>query len=710
MKRLLFLASAILAAAYAAAADVTFETRATSLAQALDAFSKANNVQVRATGPIARQVVVISVSKQPLEEFLKHLSSALSATIVQKDGVYEVSESATLIRAQEDAARARLAKSFAKSLAEQSKDLNDPPISEADLHKRITELKAAIEQIQLDPEVANNALYEKVQALNESMPTAQLVRRLLATIAPADLAAIPLNQRVVFATSPTRMQRQLGANAQRVMTQFVNEYSRMSSVIGRFPREQQEEFMGMMGGFFVKGEPAKVILSCIRYAGSNMSVEAQVLDRNGRVLATGSGNLSGNEDVGAEKNSVFEADKSEMPLKVSDESKTYFALTSRGIEGAKEGLNIVPEPLRTKVLSPEEHDPLGFGVTDLLLAAAADRKKPLIVVLPDTAQNFDISSNLKASELFTQLLVMDQVRMSLAEGWLVGQPVYPVETRILRVNRAAYGNLIRQIYKAKHVTLADLSAFAIAQGSNPGYESFFLQNMYSMFGRYLAGFDLSNWEGLRFYGFLGESMRRNMEGKMVAFQALPKEAQNEVARMIYGQSSLGVSFNLSSAPDMEVANDPMAGAMPCMDPTERLPNGIPQGAQVQLTTMDEVVLIPATGGFGVPMGASELASQVAMEERPDLFPWAQEAKLGDRFNSAGRVTMTFDFALTQGITHAVHLSDYRPAGTGEFTLKKLPDGFREQFEQLVKEMRESFKTMKPQDVRRHGGGPPPVWE
>jgi len=709
MKRLLFTAIAAISAAQALAVDVTFEAKATTLDKALDALSKANNIQIKAVGPIARQVVVISVEKQPLEAFLKHISTALSATVQERGGVYEVSESASLIKAEDDAARARLAKAYAKSLAQQSKGLDGPAITEADLSNRLSELRAVMDQIQNNPDRINNDLYEKVQGLHESMPTAQLVRRLLASIPAADLAALPSNQRVVFATSPTRMQKPLGPKAQAVLSSFATEYSRMSAVVGRFPVDQQQELMSMMGSYFAKGVPAKFLLSCTRYSGNNLSIEVQVLDANSRVLSVGNGSLSGSEtEERSDKNPAFEAAKDEQPLKMSEESKTYHALMTRGIDGAKPGVEVVPEPLRSKVLNPEEHDPLSFGISDLILAAAKDRKKPAIFVVPDSAQSFDASSNLKASDFFTLLGQMDQINVELIDGWYIGRPVFPIENRSLRVNRMAYGNLVRQIAKNGHVSLADLSTFAIAQGLNPGHDSFYIQNLYSLFGSLLAGYDLSNWEGLRFYGYLGETNRKRMDGATVTFQSMPKEAQNEIAKMVYSQgSSLGVPFDAEPMAVPLTEQESMV-AMPCMDPTERLPNGIPPDAQVQLMMLDEPVLVPEAGGFGVPLSASELASQIAMEERPDLFPWAQENKVSDRFRASNRVTMTFDFLFTPKLGFGVHLTDYRAASGQPFGRNNFPDGFRQQFDQMLKEMRESFKGMKPQDVRRSGGGPPPA--
>lgn len=702
MNRLLLSASLLLTAGLAAAADITYETRATTLDKALEALSQQNNVAIKAVGPIARQVVVVSVNKQPLDVFLKHLAKALSATTNLTNGVYEISESANLLRAEEDAERAEMAKGFAKSLAEQSKTLDGPALSELELHKRLTDLKRVMEQLQQNTDSLDNDVYEKAQALQESIPTAQLVRRLLLTIPPADLAALPTDQRVVFANNPTRMQRPLNGAAQRVLTQFGQDYERLSLAVGRFPKEQQEEFMGMLGGYMTRGVPAKVLLACTRYAGDNLSVEAQILDQRGRVLATGTGSLTGRSFDEKETKKERETPKEEKPIKVSDEAKTYFTLMSRGVENGRGGIELLQEPLRTKVLNPERNDPLSYGVTDLLLGAAADRQKPLIAVLPDSAQNFDIGTGYKTSDFFDQLEASDIATVAEVEGWILVRPFRPSDTRIVRINRQAYGNLIRKAASTGNINLNDLSGFAIGQGRNPGYDSFYLQNLYSLFGSALAGYDLSNWEALRFYGFLGESGRKSMEGKTVAFQSLPKEAQGEFAKLVYRMPSLGFTdeMQLTAPEDSEASS-------PTMDPTERLPNGVPNETQVTLNTVNEAVVIPQ-GGFTFPMGAAELASQVAMEERPDLFPWAQENRVGDKFKSATRLSLGFDFRFTPTLTQSLQLWDYQAGGKEVFGRTQLPATFKEQYDTFLKEMRESYKGMKNENQGGRGGPPPPL--
>jgi hypothetical protein len=73
MNRLLLSSLLLASAALSFAADITFETRATTLDKALQALSEQNNIAIKAVGPVAKQVVVISVNKQPVDIFLNHL-------------------------------------------------------------------------------------------------------------------------------------------------------------------------------------------------------------------------------------------------------------------------------------------------------------------------------------------------------------------------------------------------------------------------------------------------------------------------------------------------------------------------------------------------------------------------------------------------------------------------------------------------------------
>lgn len=705
MNRFLLSSLLVVSAALGLAVDISFETRATTVDKALDALSAQNNVKIKAVGPIARQVVVIKVTKQPIEVFLKHLSTVLSASVTQRDGVIEVSENGNAIKAEEDAERARAAKQFAKSIAEQTKEINAPSLSEDEFHKSLTELKRLMEQVRNNPDDPDGKLYEQTDRLRETMPTTLLVRRLVATIPPAELAAIQTDRRVVYATNPTRMQKPFNATAQKVLAQYATEYTRIASAINRFPKEQQEDFLGLIGTYQAKGAPTKVILGCTRYAGDNLAIEAQVLDNQGRVISSGStslvGSLQSEESAGTK---AEEGAKNEKGLQVSEESKVYFALMSRGIEGGVGGIDVIQEPLRSKVLNPETHDPLSFGITDLLLGAAADRNQPMIVVLPDSAQTIDLNGSPKASDLFSQLRVSEQVIVDTVDGWLVGKPFHAADARNRRLSRSAYGNLVRSISKSGRVGLSDLTSFAMSQRVNPGYDSFYIMNLYALFGSAMAGYDLSAWEALKFYGYLGETTRKSMEGKFVAFGSLPRDAQDEIATLVYKQSSLG--FNGAFEVPTDGTGD--GTSMPCMDPTERLPNGIPGDAKVQVNTTIEAVVIPTTG-FAYPMGAAELASTMAMQERPDLFPWAQENRIGEKFRTSTRSFYDFAFEFGQGASQAIQLWDFQGTSRDPITVAQLPAEFKTQYEASLKEMRESYKGMKPSDFRGNGrnGQPPP---
>lgn len=715
MKRsLLILGLSILAAA--SVANVTFQSRAAQVGPLLDALSTANKIKLKAVGPLARQVVLVDVKDQPLDVFMKHLAAVTAGAWTQNGDTYELAESQSLVKADEAADIALRAKGFARSLANQVKAAGGQPTSETDIYRMLADLKSTWDQIQTNPDDPSGSLYEKAQKIQDALPVTQFVRKVLVSIPPAELAALPLDTRVVFSTNPNRMQRPLGNIAQRGLAQFAQEFSMLNAAMARFPREQQDMFTGTIGGFLSRGTPSKLILACTRYAGDNVSIEAQVVDQRGGILASNSTNLSGMEfgeeawtgpvkDPAIKKEVPIDPqiDKNETVLKISEESKTYYALASRGADGSKGGLELVQEPLKSKVMNPEQYDPLSYGISDLLIGAAADKKKPIIALVPDNAYLYE-GGAIKASQLFKQLEDMSVMTITDKDGWLLGRPARPSDARLSRVNRTAYGQLLRTVYQQGRINLGNIAKFSIDQGNNPGYDSFYVQTLYSFFGGFLAGYDLSNWEANRFYGYLGEQGRQQMAGKVVNFQSLPAEAQRELAKLVYKQPAIQIgSFDEIPSTDQ---NGEATSFNPCLDPTERLPNGIPGNTQVRLTLMQDPVVIPAAG-FAYPLGASELASQVAMEERPDLFPWAQEAKLPDRFKMATRASYSFDFQFGGSLMYQLQQWDYEMKDNQVITRSQLPASFKEEYEKQIKEMREAYKNMKSQGGR-NGGQPPPA--
>lgn len=705
MKRTLTLLGLAVISAAASAANVTYRSSAAQLGPLLDALSAQNKVKLKAVGFMSRQVVLVDIKDQPLDLFMRHLATITAGAWTQNGDTYELAESSTALKADEQADIANRAAGFARSIKEQAKTIDAQPINEGEMYRRLADLKAMWDQIQSNPDDPTGAVYEKAQKLQDALPTNQLIRKILVTLPTTELAALPLDSRVVFATSPNRLQRPLPNAAQQALRQFSQDFGMLSAALARFPKEQMEMFTSTMGGFFAKGSPSKILLSCTRYAGDNIAIEAQILDQRGGILATSSANISGMEipEEGKSATKPVVDEKNEKPLKVSDESKTFYALVSRGMDGSKGGLELVKDPLKEKVLNPEQFDPLSFGISDLLLGAAEDRKKPIIALVPDSAFLYD-GGSLKASQFFQQLEDMTMMNIEEKDGWIFGRPSRPSDARFARVNRAAFGQLLRQIYKQGRVNLNNLSTFAIAQGNNPGYDSFYVQVLYSLFGTYMAGYDLSNWEANKFYGYLGEQGRQAIANRVVAFSNLPKDAQNEIAKLVYKQPAIGIGDLDGVGFSTEVSED--ATFNPCMDPTERLPNGIPGNSQVRLSLIEEPVVIPATG-FGYPMGSAELASQVAMEERPDLFPWAQESKLPDRFRLANRMAFSFDFQFGGNMTYQLPMWDYQVKDNQIFGKGQLPDSFKAEYDKQLKEMREAYKNMKSQNGRG-GGAPPPT--
>lgn len=699
-----------LAGAVLTLANVTFETRATTVAQALAACGKANNLDLTCGGPIAKQVVVVSIKDQPLEVFLKKFAEATSGAWNINNGKYELVLSPSAVKVEEEAEIARRAKGFAKSIAEQTKTLDANSVSENELFKRLNDMKALMDQIQSGSEDQNQELYDKSSRLQDLMPTQQLLKRIAASFAPQELAALPADSRLVYATDPTRMQKPLNQPSQRAFSAFAQDFARMAAAVNRFPKEQRDTFLSMLSASSMSGAPSKVIVGFTRYGGDSLSIDLQVLDRNSQVLCNGSMNLGATEFAMDSDGKVDQTKTpaQEKPIKVSDESRTYYQMISRNADSVKGAFEMLQEPLKGKVLNPETTDPLSYGITDLFLAAAAQKGKPLVALIPDEAYLFDCGNNLTPDQFISQLEDASWMKVADSDGWLIGRPLHPAEARLQRLDRIAYGKLIRGIAEARQVNLTMLANFAIAQGVNPGYDGFYVQSLYALFGPMLAGYDLSAWETMRFFGFLGESGRKNLAANPAAYSNLPKDCQNELARIIYKLPSLSIPGEAFDVPtevptSNQVPEDP--GGY-CTDPTERLPNGIPANTLVKLNISQESVVIPQAS-YMFPLGAAELASQLAMEERPDLFPWAQEAKLPDRFRMATRVFYDFSFKFNPITAHNLQLWDFTAANQQLYARSQLPASFKDEVEKQLKDMREAYKGMKNEN-RGGGGSPPPA--
>ncbi|MEQ1934039.1 MAG: hypothetical protein ABL962_09190, partial [Fimbriimonadaceae bacterium] len=256
------------------ASPVTYTCKATSVAGVLAALSEQTKQTIRASGPIANEIIIVSVKDQPLKATLEKIAETTAGKWTTEDGVQvlQSDSGAQNVRLQaEIAARAAIVK---KEFARIGATVSNKPI---DYARNIQELSTVYRQLEQLQDNADEKLYQRLQVLTDQLPGGTLLSRTLVSFDPAVIAALPLGQRIVFAMTPSRMQRALPANAQTAARQFAKDHAQLMLAWNALPKEEREQSNGFYLGSMSAGTPSEVLVSATRYQDDMIGFELAVI-------------------------------------------------------------------------------------------------------------------------------------------------------------------------------------------------------------------------------------------------------------------------------------------------------------------------------------------------------------------------------------------------------------------------------------------------
>jgi hypothetical protein len=189
----------------APARRVSFSAPAMTAERLLPALSARAGVRLECAPETRGEVLLLHVRSAPLSEVMDRIAEAASARWVPARGGFRLVRPAEMDRTQRRREIEERARWLRRSLTGITAGLDQP-----------------LEPAQL---VASAHYREDLDETGRMMPSAviwmdpafRLLARCLREIGPEQLAAIPLQRRVVWATDPTPMQRPLGAPARAAL-------------------------------------------------------------------------------------------------------------------------------------------------------------------------------------------------------------------------------------------------------------------------------------------------------------------------------------------------------------------------------------------------------------------------------------------------------------------------------------------------------------
>lgn len=555
---------------------VTVSTAGMRVEALLREVSAQTGTTLRANSRVRGEIVTAYIDRVPLKEFMTNLSEADGADWTNIDGGYELTRSRTLERRQEKEEAAR---------------------------------REALLRPVIDSEIARLLAPSGARSI---APLNRLLWKLIGQIGTATIARMPAATRVVWTDDPNRMQLALPQGSKAARQIFDKEMlaTRANS------------------SSLAPGDVAKVVIDGSFTTILGYEFHLYLLSPAGRILV--------------ESEARFEIPKGRPSVSVSsitDESLLDSTSLMReaqkltGISTATHPLSRTPD-LSEAIFHPERIDPLALFPSGVAHGLATHLKRSFIGVIPDAAIIDGLSSYhsaLRTSDALQWFARYCDIDASQS-GWLVAKPIYPVDTRNLRVDRVKMGAFYRQV-AVKGVNLMELADYIASQ---PRRYPETISAPYGMFcapeTTNMCGSDLGP---LRIYGALSAPERSALiRGTPLPFAQLSNLARREAEDWFFN----GLVY---SEGDGQEPGD--------IDPTFAFPNGVTMPCSLVAKSEVQMEVLPIyRNPQSLPMQpclASELASEVLYSEFKDQIHgyYLGSASIlnvrlvSPRFHAAGRL-------------------------------------------------------------------------
>ena len=681
---------------------------------------------LESTDDAKRHVLVIAVTDVELDALLERIALVTSSKWDVEGEKRTLVPDQDVRREEEAAKNAKRVEAFKKAQQQMRDELNGKP--------------------GVRPPVGVGEEEEDVgEAIGEPASPAELALKQLAVlIDPNEVAKLGEDGRIVFSSSPNRMQRAMRNNqVARILNDLVAGHNAWAAEKIK-EREAMKaattdpETLAYMDMFGFEGEaklfetpPSKALLVLeigsgfmSFMSGETPEVKLKVYDQRGAVIAQASETMGNNwyEDIAT----AIEEEGEEAPPKVAQEKITeadrtliQFSEKSKILSSLNPGESMnfnFPPPLLDLLSDPVTHDPLGFHHTDMVHAIAK-------------AKNLDVVANLSDSDMEMFSMGMEERGVTVgqaynafkneggstvieADGWLTVAPADPIVARERRQDRVVLKAFITTVRQEGTASLDAISSFALLS-PKPDFESGLVLYLLAFAPSTLQGLigQTMDWDTLQLYASMYPTQKSSLrQGGRVPFGTLSTQARNILTRMSFSSRA-----GIRPAADLQKAGEQpfswgMFGALFgggersfTEEPTEVMPNGLPPDGAVELKLANEPIGTTegSSGSFFLGMGVLG-ADEFAMFEMMKEYAQASGERLGElgdmgemfsvpktiKLGSREKLNFLFWLSPNAGI-HKTLMDDSVPKNAPTVDTSNLPPAFRLLIDQRKKAIKES---------------------
>jgi hypothetical protein len=664
---------------------VTVDVTAVTVESVLERAAPAG-VRLVADGPIGTDLIAIRADKVPLPTFMAKVAEATLGAWSTIEGGFRLTRDGGKWSQSEKQERARRLEAVSEAIAKAIEPTTKEPEFTPEIARKLGEkLREASSKLSANPQTAEIDW----AGLQGRSPGDRMMARVLMAVDPAELAAMVDGERRVWSSRPNRLQRSLGPGGNTALAKFLAE-SRVWQA--HKPQSLEVDALGSFGiaGHWATGpiQPTRILLIANAWTTHGFfNFELKLLDDAGREVTGTSAAIS----IGTSPRKEDKAPATTQGEPTLTYSKSTLVLRALKSRSAQE----TPADIRPALLNIENGDPYHQAGREIVQLIAGDR--PFIAVFNDLMiPAYDmITPNSTAGTVKWMLGRTGQTAVTESDGWLVAAPTNPVSGKAMTLDRAKFAEMLREMDRQGGPGLNHLVALSrTAACHSPAL----LPWMRALFPETATQQNLSNWEVVRLYDALLPSLSPAEEQTHVVGR-LPESARGRLAHMMF--YTIDGTMTLGLQAQTEEGVDPTQDVIMTGEPTEVWPNGVPADLRLSLVRKSGQVLA-GIGSDLDPFEPSELGAQLAMRERPDIFPWMSEMPLPAQFHVLNRELVTIQFALKPDSWLATYnLSKLTKTDTRSYSVGTLPP---EIFKIVEAARVESRKTYSGIGIPPKGGG------
>ena len=607
---------------------VSFATAGASTAQVVKDLSAKTGVALATSPATEGDVVTIRAEDVPAQDLLNRIAWAVGGSWRPEGATYRLVRSPAEAEAERARERSSAIDAYAKSLSIRNDHLKDTPIFSADIADALAkETAAAITRF--DPARRKDTGYNEIAAkLAVEAPSGRALTRLISLVKPDELADLPRGFKVVFSNQPTATQRPLGPKAAEVadvIEKLKDEtavWIRAMAKNGVDPgpvRNSTFTLPGVYSAFVPLNDVGKVLLTLTRSRSwrGYVQIELFVANKAGFTILSAGENLI----------TDYRAYGSVPPVPAGE---ARFAQPAEvGIVMKSNAINqreILTNDLRTRVLQPEQVEPLSLTVGPMYHELAKARRANLVAAISDNdfVNEIFLDKDFSPTQLLHKLKGSNDVLE--ADGWLVLRPVNAASERPFRADRAALGTYLRRRAEPAALRFAERTAFAAKLPLNE--EAPMAETLGGMVAGDGARVSAPDSRLLRILGSLTPAQYALAKEGRLSLYSLGAEPKRLIEEILYGRQ---VHFGIIWAAVRAAKLDPLLYDIGIWNQaTECLPDGIPKEAVLEIVEVDdEVAFTVDLRGQGyiwpsqgyTPLDLAEWRFKIA---RPDLYPAIKE--------------------------------------------------------------------------------------